>query len=285
MLQICFTTNHEAALQLAVVAKGFEIVQPMRSECGRFEVDPQTEYGISPELAQAITRLNELLELEKDVTVTPSVAQTQASQPLPLGTCPMCGGIHLDAGPVEIDGADAYQEVTCSSCGAAWNDLYRLTGYEVTEEGNLKVAAVNELREKIEAAEKAVESAKNALETIGSLPVLVEAIDVIKAEIAQMQASIIAAQNGCQDSRYAAAIIGNKPDHYDAIEIHGVREIGHDPQTGKSLVDVDEDAPHFWSVYLHRKEGGIECVGDLCTHELAVQYANELSQKYGYRFG
>lgn len=46
--------------------------------------------------------------------------------------------------------------------------------------------------------------------------------------------------------------------------------------------EVDNENPQFFSVYVHLKEGGVECVGDFGTHLLAGQYAKELSMKYGW---
>lgn len=41
---------------------GMFITDPLSSECGRFEVDPQEAYGISKEEAAAIVRLNTALK-------------------------------------------------------------------------------------------------------------------------------------------------------------------------------------------------------------------------------
>lgn len=43
--------------------------------------------------------------------------------------CPFCGGGNIEGGPVEIDGGDAWQEITCADCEADWTDHYTLTGY------------------------------------------------------------------------------------------------------------------------------------------------------------
>ena len=46
--------------------------------------------------------------------------------------CPFCGpGVDITGEPVEITGGAAQQEVTCIECGAAWYDLYTLTGVEL----------------------------------------------------------------------------------------------------------------------------------------------------------
>ena len=52
-------------------------------------------------------------------------------------------------------------------------------------------------------------------------------------------------------------------DKWDNIEIHD------------SYEQCDEDDPniHCWSVYLHQIKGGIQCIADLPTRELAEQLA------------
>jgi hypothetical protein len=82
--------------------------------------------------------------------------------------------------------------------------------------------------------------------------------------------------------RYAQTIIGNVPERYDALEIHGVRDFangfGIDAET---CCEVDDVHPQFFSVYLHLKDdGGIECAGDFGSYSDAQQYAQELSQQY-----
>lgn len=52
--------------------------------------------------------------------------------------CPICkkGPIFAD-GSVEVDGGVAYQGITCESCGASWNDIYRLIGIEGLKQGTI----------------------------------------------------------------------------------------------------------------------------------------------------
>ncbi|NNM52102.1 MAG: hypothetical protein HKM02_07740 [Pseudomonadales bacterium] len=85
------------------------------------------------------------------------------------------------------------------------------------------------------------------------------------------------------DDRYAEAIIGNRQDEYDALEIHGVRNLYLPGDSRGTCCEVDEDNPQFFSVYVHAKAGGIECVGDFATHNLARSYAKELADKYQYK--
>jgi len=42
--------------------------------------------------------------------------------------CPWCASDDLSAGPLRPHGIVAYGDVQCGACGAAWQDVYRLTG-------------------------------------------------------------------------------------------------------------------------------------------------------------
>ncbi len=46
------------------------------------------------------------------------------------GCCTVCGSGDLRADGMEMDGPVAWQPITCLACGAEWNDLYRLQGYD-----------------------------------------------------------------------------------------------------------------------------------------------------------
>lgn len=87
------------------------------------------------------------------------------------------------------------------------------------------------------------------------------------------------------NSRYADSIIGGNPSAYDAVEVHGVRNI-NDPNDSEEahyeIVDLG-DEPELYSVYLHCVDGGIECVGDFSEYENALAYANELSSMYSWK--
>lgn len=85
------------------------------------------------------------------------------------------------------------------------------------------------------------------------------------------------------NSRYADSIIGGNPSAYDAIEVHGVRNINDPNDSDETHYEVDDENPELYSVYLHCVSGGTECVGDFSTHELALTYANELSVMYSWR--
>ncbi|EKD97764.1 MAG: hypothetical protein ACD_23C00750G0005 [uncultured bacterium] len=85
------------------------------------------------------------------------------------------------------------------------------------------------------------------------------------------------------NDRYAEAIIGERSDHYDGIEIQGVRNLYDEGDPQGTCIEVDAENPQFYSVYLHLKSGGCECVGDMGTQVLAQVYAGELSARYGWR--
>jgi len=50
-------------------------------------------------------------------------------------SCPFCGSGDLEVieGP-QVDGRDGWQEVECRTCRKTWRDIYRLAGYEGTDE-------------------------------------------------------------------------------------------------------------------------------------------------------
>lgn len=57
---------------------------------------------------------------------------------------------------------------------------------------------------------------------------------------------------------------------YDAFEVHPVAEYtGKDGQTYCEV--CEESEAHFWSVYGHLPEGGIECLADYRTREFAEE--------------
>ena len=79
--------------------------------------------------------------------------------------------------------------------------------------------------------------------------------------------------------RYADSIIGCFACHYDAVEVHGVRNFasGSDDDT---CYEIDNLSPTSFSVYAHLKDGGLDCVGDFGKYEDAVQYGAEVSADY-----
>lgn len=45
-------------------------------------------------------------------------------------TCPRCKGGEVEAGNMNVEGNEAWQEVTCVACGYEYIDLFNLIGYE-----------------------------------------------------------------------------------------------------------------------------------------------------------
>ena len=88
---------------------------------------------------------------------------------------------------------------------------------------------------------------------------------------------------------YAESIIRNPAD-YDALEVHGVRDLmpAHQKDMGNSynadrdgtMCEVDDDSPEFFSVYAHLAQNGVECIGDFPTLALAIVYAKTISAQY-----
>lgn len=85
------------------------------------------------------------------------------------------------------------------------------------------------------------------------------------------------------NSKYADSIIAGNPSNYDAIEVHGVRNINVADDPDGTHYEVDDENPELYSVYLHCVGGGIECVGDFSSNALAEQYASELSVLYSWK--
>lgn len=81
--------------------------------------------------------------------------------------------------------------------------------------------------------------------------------------------------------RYADSVIGCYAHHYDAVEVHGVRNLaaGGDDAT---CYEIDNIAPTSFSVYVHLKDGGLDCVGDFSEYADVVQYSAEVSAEYGW---
>ena len=46
------------------------------------------------------------------------------------GRCPFCGSDNIEGGSLEVDGHQAWQEVTCLDCDGGWDDIYKLVGID-----------------------------------------------------------------------------------------------------------------------------------------------------------
>lgn len=73
---------------------------------------------------------------------------------------------------------------------------------------------------------------------------------------------------------------------YDCIEVSGVIDLlfdEADPDAGtycETVMPGDGQTPHFWSTYGHLPEGGVECIDDYPTRELALAAAQQLSEDW-----
>jgi hypothetical protein len=85
-------------------------------------------------------------------------------------------------------------------------------------------------------------------------------------------------QEHCDD--YADQVIDGHPEFFDGIEIRGVRTWITGLEEPSVMCEPDDDNPEFYSVYLHRIEGGVDCVGDYATHTMARHHAAKLALRY-----
>jgi hypothetical protein len=88
--------------------------------------------------------------------------------------------------------------------------------------------------------------------------------------------------NAKLNDRYADSIIKDKSSDFDAVEIHGVRNLHAPDDPAGTRYEIDNDDPEMISVYVHCVEGGIDCVGDFGSYVLASAYAKELSNQYNW---
>ncbi|VBI24607.1 hypothetical protein [Burkholderia pseudomallei] len=86
--------------------------------------------------------------------------------------------------------------------------------------------------------------------------------------------------NGFPEEKLAREVITTAGvDAFDAIEISGCMFVAGD--CVEACTEPD-DVPAFFSVYLHWKTGGVECVGDLATAERARAYAAQIRDAFGW---
>jgi hypothetical protein len=78
---------------------------------------------------------------------------------------------------------------------------------------------------------------------------------------------------------YDPTLPGWNPKNFDAIEVHGVADLGPDEQ-GSTICEMNDENPQFYAVYLHLAAGGVDCVGDFSDFADAEQYAGELCATY-----
>lgn len=82
------------------------------------------------------------------------------------------------------------------------------------------------------------------------------------------------------NDRYAESILSYCTHLYEAIEIHGVRDMLAGSSADGTAFEIDNENPQLFSVYVRAAEGGVDAVGDHSTYALAADYARELSAKY-----
>ncbi len=108
-----------------------------------------------------------------------------------------------------------------------------------------------------------------------------QAFETTKAFIELGEERIAGHPDAINDRYDLKFLIGNEH-QCDAIEVHGVRDVGDPTDPNGTAFEQDDENPDMYSVYLHCKEGGLLCVGDFQTRKMADAYAAELGLKYGY---
>jgi len=102
-----------------------------------------------------------------------------------------------------------------------------------------------------------------------------------QASVIAYDAAIRGAYSAIYD-RFANDVIKQRSIAYDGLEIHGVRDVEPPGESNERVVEVDNDNPQYFSVYVHLKNGGVDCVGDFGIYHFANGYASELAQQYGW---
>lgn len=83
---------------------------------------------------------------------------------------------------------------------------------------------------------------------------------------------------GVTESRMVCATIASETsDVFDAIEISGCAFVG-----GDAVARCPAATAEFFSVYLHYRDGGADCVGDFATVERARAYAGQIRDAFGW---
>ena len=70
---------------------------------------------------------------------------------------------------------------------------------------------------------------------------------------------------------------------FDAIELDPVAYIDGNKGNGLEVIHDDTRAD-FWSVYLHLKTGGVDCIADFKIKQDAVNHAQKLSKLFSLEF-
>lgn len=80
---------------------------------------------------------------------------------------------------------------------------------------------------------------------------------------------------------YAESFLDGAQSDFDAIEIHGVRNLKDKNDPEGTQCEIDDTDPETFSTYARLKIGEVYCVGDFGTYTLAKKYAQKTSDKYG----
>lgn len=91
-------------------------------------------YRFDPGSGQITTVGEDELQAEIAVGGDSAYAPMTPSQYMDFGgqQCPLCRSHEISGEAPEVDVLTAWQPVSCSDCGAEWDDLYGMTGYELT---------------------------------------------------------------------------------------------------------------------------------------------------------
>ena len=75
---------------------------------------------------------------------------------------------------------------------------------------------------------------------------------------------------------------------FDGLEVHPVRELSPEAEGGPIPCEqCDPEDAHFWSVYGHCIEGGVDCLEDFPSEAQARAFAERLLEAYPHlrKFG
>lgn len=91
-------------------------------------------YRFDPQSGQISTVGDDELQAELASADHDSDTPMTPAQYMDIGgqQCPVCHSHEISGESVEVDVVTAWQPVSCTDCGAEWNDLYGMTGYELT---------------------------------------------------------------------------------------------------------------------------------------------------------
>ncbi len=81
----------------------------------------------------------------------------------------------------------------------------------------------------------------------------------------------------CVDVGYAEQVI-TQSGNYCGLEVEGVRSFRM--FDGFEHIEVCNENPELYSVYIRESEGQACCIGDFSTHDKAVTYAIEVRNRY-----